>query len=134
MTTNFRAALQRSHVRNYVEFMLGEEASQYDTEALINELNASDDRDYRSMTPENFREIAKRHEYDANGVTTAELAKAVQNTVGWVAIVRRPNGDVDQMTLKPGKPGTTAEDIEATLREFVNFPEGTSIMVLPLVG
>lgn len=128
------AALRRSHVRNYVEFMLGEESSQYDVQALITELNASDDRDYESMTPANFWEIAKAHEFDANGMTDAALAKALKNSqTGWVVMTRTPDNDVQSFNVEPSG-GDTPEAVEATLRKFMRFPEGTSIMVLPLVG
>jgi len=129
------AALRRSHVRTYVLFMLGDETSSYDVDSLVLELVDMDDSDYQSMGIEQFWTIANRHEYDERGVTDAALAKAIEiSTNGWFVTVTRPDGEIQTLTLKKVSASDTAETVEARLREFVQFPEGTSMMILPLVG
>ena len=129
-----KAALRRSLTRNFVFEYLGEEASAYDTESLITEL-IQDYQTSEDITGEEFWTIARRHEFDENGLTDAALAAALERSqTGWVALIRRPDGDVQQLSLKQGAPDQTAEQVEATLREFIQFPEGTVISVLPLVG
>lgn len=130
-----KAALRRSHVKDYVLFMLEEDAASYDIENLITELADEDDQDYRSMNPALFWNIAALHEFDDRGLTVAALSKALRDSqIGWTAMIRQPDGDVQSINIYPDALGNTPEEIEAGLRRIVRFPEGTSMMILPLVG
>ncbi len=129
-----KAALRRSLTRNFVHEYLGEEANTYDVESLVTEL-ITDYQTSEDITGEEFWAIARRHEFDENGLTDAALAAALERSrTGWVALIRRPDGDVQQLSLKQGAPDQTEADVEKTLREFIQFPEGTVISILPLVG
>lgn len=136
--TLWAAALRRSNLRVYVGYMItgthNVDAMSYDIESLVTELDELN-ADLGVITPFAFWSIAARHEFDEHGTTDAALEKALVNSrTGWVAIVRRPDGDVQSLNLKQGDADATPASIEATLREFVSFPQGTSITVLPLVG
>jgi hypothetical protein len=135
-TSTFRtSALRLSQAREFVLTALDEDQiATHSVEDIVADLAAWSPRDWEFTASEWARFIAP-HEFDARGVTDAALAKALKNSqTGWVALIRRPDGDVQTMNLKKGVEGTTPETIEGILREFVNFPEGTSISILPLVG
>lgn len=130
-------AFRRSMVREWLmDHMTVDECAQYDVEGIIGDLAV----DYalgelQDITSKEFAAIIAPHEYDQNGLTDAALAKAIERSrSGWVALIRRPDGDIQQLSLKQGAPDQTAEDVEKTLREFIQFPEGTVISILPLVG
>lgn len=136
MTANsLRAdALYRSTLRDFVHRVLGEDASCYDTESIVREL-VELGAEIDGMMPADLWPIAARHEFDENGLTDAALAAAMKRSqTGWVAIIRRPDGDIQQLSLKQGEPDQKEEDVEKTLREFIDFPEGTMISIFPLVG
>jgi hypothetical protein len=106
----------------------------YDVEGIVVELDQLD-ADTDLITPNEFYGVAARHEYDKNGTTDAALAKALERSqTGWIATIRRPDGEIQMLPLNMTREDDTAETVEARLREFVNFPEGTSMMILPLVG
>lgn len=134
-TDNLRAAaLRRSKVRDFVHVWLRRDAARFDTTALVTEIMDSEDRMYGDMESKDFWKIARRHEFDEDGLTPAILEKALDAEANWIAVIRRPDGEVQTLNLDKGDESTTPETIEATLRKFVNFPEGTSITILPLVG
>lgn len=134
--TSLRAtALRRSHARDFVNAFLNEDQLHtHDITGIVMELADSEDQDFDTMDAQSLYAIIARHEYDENGLTDAALAKALANSqTGWVIMIRRPGEDVQTMNWENAK-YETPEAIEALLREFSRFPEGTSIMVLPLVG
>lgn len=129
------AAYRRSVAREFVMSHLTEDqAHTHDVDSIVMELAASEDQDFDTMNGEEFAALIRPHEYDANGLTDAALLKALANSQnGWVVITKTPNGDVQSFNVELSG-GDTPEAVEATLRKFIRYPEGTSITVLPLVG
>lgn len=128
------AAYRRSVAREYVMSRLTEDQCHtHDVEGIVGILAAANDTDYEFSADEWSKLIAP-HEFDERGITDAALLKALKNSqTGWVVMTRTPGGDVQSFNVEPSG-GDTPEAVEATLRKFMRFPEGTSIMVLPLVG
>lgn len=137
MSTDLRRkALRRANLRTFVQGWLGNDdyRSRFDVEGMVAEMERRD-VDTDEMTTTEFWDIATRHEFDDKGVTDAMLAAALEGShSGWIALILRPDEDAQSLTLEKGVPGTTPETIEATLRKFIRFPEGTSISIFPLVG
>lgn len=137
MSTDLRRkALRRGNLRTFVQGWLGNDdyRSRFDVEGMVTEMERRD-VDTDEMTTTEFWDIAARHEFDDKGVTDAMLAEALERShSGWVALVRRPDGDIQQLSLKKRSDDETAETVEQTLRDFVQFPEGAVISILPLVG
>lgn len=128
-----KAALRRNRVRDFVNFMLGEVANLYDVEALVSQL-ADDytDLEIQDLTGREFNDLAADHEFDEYGFTAAHYDIAAERDSGWLVQVRRPGEDVQVMHLSKGVGNPTAEQVEQTLREFVQFPERTEIVVIEL--
>lgn len=137
-TTNLRnAAVRRSNLRDYVRYIFSNthnlDASCYDVEGLVADLDDMD-ADTGLITTSDFWQFAARHEFDGNHMTIALWAKALKNSqTGWVAAIRHQDGNTQMMNLNIEVEDETAEIVEARLRKFVNFPEGTSILILPVV-
>lgn len=131
------AAWQRSIARDLVMTKLTmEQCRTHDIDGIVADLLVWESPQDWEFTGTEWAAFIAPHEYDENGLTDAALAKALERSrSGWVAVIRRPGTeDVQTLNLKRGGDDATPESIEATLREFVNFPEGTSITILPLVG
>ena len=128
-------AHRRSVARRFVMSHLTEDQCYlYDVDGIVTDLAASEDQDFETMSGADFADIIRPHEFDEHGMTDAALAKALKNSqTGWVVMTRTPNGDVQSFNVEPSG-GDTPEAVEATLRKFIRYPEGTSMMVLPLVG
>lgn len=134
-SNNLRAdALYRSQLRVHVHDTLGDEASRYDVDGIVAAL-VEQQAHPSFVTSGEVWDIAARHEYDEHGLTDAALAAAIERSrTGWVAMIRRPDGDTTILSLNLMDPKECAEDVEKRLRDFVKFPEGTRIQILPLVG
>lgn len=128
------AAYRRSLARDYVMSRLTEDqAYTHDVDSIVMDLAASDGTDYE-FTAAEWAQLIAPHEFDERGITDAALLKALANSqTGWVAMTRTPDGDVQSFNVELSG-GDTPEAVEATLRKFIRYPEGTSITVLPLVG
>lgn len=136
MSTSIRiAALRRTIALEFVLSKLTEDQRHaHDVTGIIADLVVWPNSQDWEFTATEWAEFIAPHEYDETGLTDAALAKALKNSqTGWVVLVRRPDEDVQVMSWENAK-YTTPEAIEALVREFSRFPEGTSIMVLPLVG
>jgi hypothetical protein len=137
MSTDLRRkALRRANLRTFVQGWLGNDdyRSRFDVEGMVAEMERRD-VDTDEMTNTEFWDIATRHEFDDKGVTDAMLAAALERShSGWVAIIRRSDGDIQQLSVNLGAAEETPESVERRLRDVVRFPEGTVISIFPLVG
>lgn len=134
--TSLRAAAHRRSVaREFVMRNLTEDQCYlYDVDGIVADLAASEDQDFETMSGQDFIDLIRPHEFDERGLTDAALLKALANSQnGWVVISKTPDGDVQTFNVELSG-GDTPEAVEATLRKFIRYPEGTSITVLPLVG
>jgi hypothetical protein len=134
-TKDLRAdARRRSQVRDMVLARLGEDHDGFDVDGMVKDL-ARPDIDFETLTTSEFWDIAASHERDELGRTDAMLIAAIERSrTAWLALIRRPDSDIQTLVLNVIDPADTEKTVEARLREFVNFPEGTSISILPLVG
>lgn len=128
-------ALHRTIALEFVLAKLTEDQRHaHDVSSIVADLVVWSNTQDWEFTAKEWAEFIAPHEYDESGLTDAALAKALKNSqTGWVVMVRRPNEDVQVMNWENAK-YEIPEAIEALVREFSRFPEGTSIMVLPLVG
>lgn len=137
MSTDLRRkALRRTNLRTLVQGWLGNDDyhGRFDVEGMVAEMERRD-VDTDEMTNTEFWDIAARHEFDDKGVTDAMLAAALERSrSGWVAIIRRSDGDIQQLSVNLGAADETPESVERRLRDVVRFPEGTVISIFPLVG
>lgn len=131
-----RAAWMRSLVRELVMTKLTlDQQRTHDVEGIVAELLTWEDTRDWEFTGNEWAQFIERHEFDEHGMTEMGwVAAQARQRTGWVALIRRPNGELQQLSLKQGAPDQTAESVEQTLRDFVQFPEGTVISILPLVG
>lgn len=137
MSTDLRRkAFRRANLRTFVQGWLGNDDyhGRFDVEGMVAEMERRD-VDTDEMTNTEFWDIATRHEFDDKGVTDAMLAAALEGShSGWVAIIRRSDGDIQQLSVNLGAADETPESVERRLRDVVRFPEGTVISIFPLVG
>lgn len=135
--TDANHMLRRSITRLFIIERMGEDALRYDVESFVTDLLNRTDMlgEMYDLTVTEFWDLAGRFEFDSNGLTDAMLEEALAiSQTGWVAMIRRPTGDVDMidMVLKPGVPLPTETQVSTLL--MLTQPAGTEINVLPLVG
>lgn len=131
-----RKAVRRSQLRDFVTGWLGgsDYRDRFDVEGMVDEMQRRE-ADTDEMTNTEFWDIAARHEFDDKGVTDAMLVAALERSrTGWLAVIRRPDGEIEQLSLNMGGADETEESVEARLRDVVQFPESTIISIFPLVG
>lgn len=131
----------RSIARDFVYKIAGDEPARFNIEAIVIDLVEMNTTGfssfYEDMGTVELSQVMGRHEYDEHGVTEAQyevaMAKAVANPTGWVAMIRYPER-ADMMDLKLRPELDSPEKVEAHLRDFVNFPDGTLITIFPKIG
>lgn len=132
---NRQTPLARSTARtSLLEILTEDEFLTHDIESIVTEAVEAG-MNVKDLGATELATLLAPHEFDGYGDTAAALERALtRSQTGWVAMIRRPDEeDVQTLNLKYAA-GDTHETIEAALREFIIFPEGTSVMILPLVG